>query len=472
MTDNPQLPKGFPIAFEKLLLWIVIASIWVIVILMEHFVPHQSAPLVMVGFMGVYGLLIGAANLHRKRQVLSGKLHPPENPDYKPSVSVIIAAHNEEFVIEDTLNNLLQLDYPDFDLWVFNDRSKDGTQAVLDQFKTHTNDVRLHIVHRADNALPGKSAVLNEALEKTRGEIIVVFDADGRVQPNFLTRILPYLAEAHVGAVQVRKVIQNAKVNLLTRCQAHEYMLDAQFQMGRDTIKGAVELRGNGEAIKREALLQVDGWNDETITDDLDLSTKLHIAGWDIRFAPDVTVEEEGIVAFVPLLKQRRRWAEGSLKRYLEYSVPIFTSKAISHRAQLDMLAYFIKFLFPLWVIADLGIQTLNWFYGVAPDHLFSTAIVFPVLCFFFLSAAYAGIRHFTRARYIICFGLAIETALLLTAIWVPVVMWITAKILITPDNAPLNWGKTEHLGTQIVVKQSKLRQLMEQLKQELTLPL
>lgn len=60
--------------------------------------------------------------------------------------------------------------------------------------------------------------------------------------------------------------------------------MDTYFQAGRDSVKGAVELRGNGELIKREALEDINGWNNYTIVDDLDMSTRLHIKGWDVRF--------------------------------------------------------------------------------------------------------------------------------------------------------------------------------------------
>ncbi|MCK7521006.1 MAG: glycosyltransferase family 2 protein [Ignavibacteriales bacterium] len=159
---------------------------------------------------------------------------------------------------------------------------------------------------REKDAFPGKSAVLNEALEKTKGDVICVFDADARVKPDFLKKILPYLSDKDTGAVQARKVIINKNSNFLTRCQNNEYALDTHFQKGRDSIRGAVELRGNGQLIKKEAIIDVNGWNNYTITDDLDLSTRLHLNGWDIRFCIDTQVYEEGILKFTPLLRQRR----------------------------------------------------------------------------------------------------------------------------------------------------------------------
>lgn len=127
-----------------------------------------------------------------------------------------------------------------------------------------------------------------------KGEAILVFDADATVEPDFLKKLIPELEPKDVGAVQARKVIRNKNYNLLTRCQNNEYTMDTHFQVGRDSVKGAVELRGNGELIKREAVEDIGGWNNYTITDDLDMSTRLHIKGWNIRILSEAIVYEEG----------------------------------------------------------------------------------------------------------------------------------------------------------------------------------
>ena len=90
-----------------------------------------------------------------------------------------------------------------------------------------------------------------------------------------MSKLIPYLEPKDVGAVQARKVIRNRNQNLLTRCQNNEYTMDTHFQAGRDSVKGAVELRGNGELIKRQAVEDIGGWNNYTIVDDLDMSTTL-----------------------------------------------------------------------------------------------------------------------------------------------------------------------------------------------------
>jgi len=444
------------ISFEKVLLSAVILFIWGAVLILGKILPHTSATLLVVCFMLLYTLASYLATVHHRRKMARQDMLLFSQMDYQPTVSVIVPAHNEESVIEKTVENLLALDYPHYDLWVFDDRSKDGTVQVLEGLARKYPE-KFHYVVRAMDATPGKSAVLNDALALTTGDILAVFDADAHVDADFLQKTLPYFSVENVGAVQARKVILNAGVNTLTRCQHHEYMLDAHFQSGRDAIRGAVELRGNGQLAKREALLSVKGWNEETITDDLDLSTKFLIAGWDIRFAQNTQVREEGILRFKPLLRQRRRWAEGSLKRYLEHALPMFTSPEISKRASMDMLAYFLEFAFPIWVTADLTIQTLNLFVHDWPNHLFSSLVVLPLISLFFISNLFVAIWYYEHPGWVKSVLYAIETSLFLTLVWVPVVMWITIKVLWAKDEGPLNWGKTEHLGTQAFVRRSRM---------------
>ena len=274
--------------------------------------PQLPALALLIGFIFAYTALINIA--YKQKRIFSKKQQLPENTDYQPFVSVVVPCHCEANVIGDTIKNLINIDYPHYELLIIDDRSTDDTAIVLKKYEDIYNG-KMRAIIRAKDALAGKSAVLNEVFDLTQGEVICVFDADARVKPDFLTKILPYLAPKDVGAVQARKIISNRDYNFLTRCQDNEMALDSHFQCGRDSIKGAVELRGNGQLIKKESILIVDKWNNDTITDDLDLSTKLHLKGWDVRFCLDVEVYEEGVLTFPALIKQRSEVMRELLKR-------------------------------------------------------------------------------------------------------------------------------------------------------------
>ena len=288
---------------ERFLLFLILSCLGVFLYIFQNYVNTTNAFIILCVCMVIYGLYSIAATLYQKRKL---KKYPPViNENYKPFVTVMIPAHNEESVITNTVENVLQIDYPNFEVIVIDDRSSDNTANIIGELANKYENVIAFI--RDKNAFPGKSAVLNDAFKVAKGDAILVFDADATVEPDFLNKLIPQLEPSDVGAVQARKIIRNKDVNLLTRCQNNEYTMDTHLQVGRDAVKGAVELRGNGELIKREALIDIGGWNNYTITDDLDMSTRLHIKGWDVRFCPEACVYEEGIVYVLPLFRQRRR---------------------------------------------------------------------------------------------------------------------------------------------------------------------
>lgn len=390
--------------------------------------------------MVIYAFYMHLATLHKRRKLLKN----PQivNKDYKPFISIMVPAHNEESVIVQTVLNILQIDYDNFEVIVIDDRSEDNTASVIKNLENQYEKV-ISLV-RSKDAFPGKSAVLNEALKIAKGQAILVFDADARVEPDFISKLVPHLEPEDVGAVQARKIISNKDYNFLTRCQNNEYTLDANFQVGRDAVKGAVELRGNGELIKRTALEDINGWNEETITDDLDMSTQLHTKGWDVRFCPEAIVKEEGIIYLFPLYRQRRRWLEGSIRRYLEHFGEAFLSKEISLRARLDMTAYISEFIMPIWLIMEVCFQIFRVATKSAPTNcILSSLIVGCAIAVCFTLATRYSLRRFDNLSRFQALKQAIETSIYIFAIWFPIVMFICYKILFCKKD--MSWGKTTH---------------------------
>lgn len=390
--------------------------------------------------MTIYALITNLAYNLKKRKL---KKYPQIiNEDYKPFVTVMIPAHNEEDVIKNTVENILQMDYENFEVIVIDDRSTDNTASVIKELAQKYRNVKYLI--RQEGAFPGKSAVLNDAFVMAHGDAILVFDADATVEPDFLSKLVPQLEPKDVGAVQARKVIRNKNQNLLTRCQNNEYSMDTYFQVTRDSVKGAVELRGNGELIKREALEDIGGWNNYTIVDDLDMSTRLHIKGWDVRFCLDTVVYEEGIIYLWPLFRQRRRWLEGTIRRYLEHSGAAITSEKMSLRARLDMTAYISEIIMPLWCVMEFLIRGFKVLAKDASPHMLYSSIFIGVAIGigFFLAARHALRRYDFMPRLDAIFE-ALETSIYLLIIWFPLSVFICIKILFLKKD--MNWGKTAH---------------------------
>lgn len=425
---------------ERIVLFSIIFSLGVVLYIFQNYVNTLWGLVLLVIGMITYTFYMQLATVHKRRKL---KKNPQViNENYKPFVTVMVPAHNEESVITKTIENVLEMDYENFEVIVIDDRSDDNTANVVREIENKYEKVTALV--RDKSAFPGKSAVLNDALLIAKGDAILVFDADARIAPDFLSKLIPNLEPEDVGAVQARKVIINKDFNFLTRCQNNEYTLDANFQVGRDAVKGAVELRGNGELIKRTALVDIGGWNNHTITDDLDMSTQLHIKGWDVRFCPEAIVYEEGIIYVVPLYKQRRRWLEGSIRRYLEHFGEALNSKDISLRASLDMTAYISEFLMPIWLLMEIGFQIFKVATKTAPTNcILSSLIVGCAIAICFTLATRYSLRHFDNLSRWQALKQALETSIYIFVIWFPVVLFICFKILFCKKD--MNWGKTTH---------------------------
>lgn len=425
---------------ERILLFTIVFGLGVFIYIFQSYFNTVWGLALLCTFMFIYALFMNLSYKFKKRKLQ--KFPQIINENYKPFVTVMIPAHNEETVITNTVENILQMNYTNFDVIVIDDRSTDNTASVIKNLEQKYEKVTALI--RSKDAFPGKSAVLNDAFKIAKGEAILVFDADATVEPDFLSKLIPYLEPKDVGAVQARKVIRNKNQNILTRCQNNEYTMDTHFQVGRDSVKGAVELRGNGELIKRQALEDINGWNNYTIVDDLDMSTRLHIKGWDVRFCPEAIVYEEGIAYIRPLYRQRRRWLEGTIRRYLEYAGDVLFSKKMSLRASLDMTAYISQFIMPGWFLMEILIRGFKVLAKQAPPHmLYSSIFIGCVIGFgFFFGARYALRRYDYMPRLDATFE-ALETSIYLFIIWFPLVLYICFKILFMKKD--MNWGKTAH---------------------------
>lgn len=426
---------------ERILLFSILLALLAFLYVFQNYVNTIFGLIILLCFMTLYGVYTSLALTHKKRKLKKQPIVINEN--YKPFVSIMIPAHNEESVIAHTVENIRNLTYKNIEIILIDDRSEDNTLEVIKSLADKFDNVKY--LSRKKDAFPGKSAVLNDALVIAQGEAILVFDADATVEPDFLSKLVPNLEPEDVGAVQARKVIRNSDTNILTKCQNNEYTLDTYLQVGRDAIKGAVELRGNGELIKRKALEDIGGWNNYTITDDLDMSTRLHIKGWDVRYCLDAKVYEEGVCYIIPLFRQRRRWLEGTIRRYLEYFFQAISSKKMSLKAKLDMVVYITQFIMPLWFLFEIIIRSfkvLTHRVGIQNEIMSSAIISFAVAFGFFFAIRYS-LRRYDNMKRWEAFVQASYTALYMLIIWFPMVLFICGKILFCKKD--MNWGKTTH---------------------------
>ena len=299
-----------------------------------------------------YGLIVISRNFKRNN-VLNTVGRRISNKEL-PVLDILVAARDEENVIARLVERLFSLDYPTnkLNIFIIDDGSSDKTPLILDRLSRQYD--KLKVVSRSPNAGGGKSGALNYALKFTHGEWLLVLDADAELKKDSLIRLFSFVEEGDWSAVQLRKSVTNVSKNFLTSCQSMEMAMDAIFQYGRLSVAGVSELRGNGQLIKKETLLACGSFNEDTVTDDLDLSLRLLLSKSKIGILWDPPVMEEAVENLNALLAQRQRWAEGGLQRFFDYGDQLFTNK-IDYLQKFDLTYFFIlQYALPIISIFDL----------------------------------------------------------------------------------------------------------------------
>lgn len=291
-----------------------------------------QALLLIAGGYGAFLLLVGTLSR-------TGRPAPLSIP--RAFVSVIVPAKNEDAVIEGAVRSLCAMDYhaggvPQFEVIVVDDQSTDRTPAILEAL---AGELPLRIMRTRSGSM-GKAAALNAGIARARGDVIAIFDADARVASDFLQTMVSYLQGERVGGVQSLRLPYNAGQNLFTRIQDDEYRLfQRTMQRARRALGGMVCFAGNGLLLKRGALDDVGGWNEEALTEDIDLSVRFHLAGWEIRFCDDAVAWEEAVPKPWDLIRQRIRWFEGAIRCLGDHLPAILFGRATLHK-RIDMLFF------------------------------------------------------------------------------------------------------------------------------------
>jgi 1,2-diacylglycerol 3-beta-glucosyltransferase len=356
-----------------------------------------------------------------------------ENNAYLPSVSILVPAKNESAVLANLVYSLFNLKYPSdrLDIWIVDDASTDATPEILSKLQSQFPALQ---VHRRESS-GGKSGALNAVFPFTQGEILLICDADALLPPNFLRQTVPLFQKPAIGAVQVRKAIANADTNFLTRCQQMEMICDSFLQIHRIAVGGMTELRGNGMLVRRELLEKCNGWNEDTVTDDLDLCFRLYLLGTEIEYVTVPVIQEEGVTTWKQLWHQHYRWAEGGYQRYLDYFPQILT---LGWAKEIDLILFFLlQFLLPIGLIPDL-LWTI--FYSDRPVLLPLQTLLSMILTVAFI----AGLAKYQGLRGLPLLSRTIQGSFYM-AHWVPVMMVVTLRMCVQKQRS--RWVKTEHRG-------------------------
>jgi 1,2-diacylglycerol 3-beta-glucosyltransferase len=359
-----------------------------------------------------------------------------------PMVSILIPAHNEEMVIANTVSSMLKLDYPRFEVIVIDDHSSDHTGDILARLP-------IRVVTRRNLPNRGKSEALNAGLEVASGDVICVFDADSEVAPDFLRlAVAPIVQHPDICGVQTQVRMYNRRHNFLTASQDDEFALyNELIQMGRTTLGGASCLGGNGQLTRRSSIDAVGGWSPASLTEDLDLSMRLLLAGRGrIAHVSEAIVWQEAVTGLSALVRQRTRWAEGMLRCFGDFFAPAAVSKELTPGMRLDALFVLVSTFLPLvslsgLVFAGLGLVPGLMGGGLPPVAATSvSAASVALVCFWSAVVSWKRDRRIDvmpGLRYLV-FGLH----------WIPAVLQALRNVWL---DQPVVWVKTAHHGHNLV---------------------
>jgi cellulose synthase/poly-beta-1,6-N-acetylglucosamine synthase-like glycosyltransferase len=354
------------------------------------------ALLVLYGLSLLYLFVfaIGQAHLtwiyrHRKKE-----LPLPTAPAAWPRVTVQLPIYNEQFVVKRLLRSVCALDYPpeQLEIQVLDD-STDSTTALIEKLIQELGHHPITLLHR-NHRTGYKAGALQEGLSRATGTYIAIFDADFIPPRDFLKATLPFFATATVGVVQTRWGHFNRRYSWLTRVLA--FGLDAHFhveQAARNQLHHFINFNGTGGVWRKACIDDAGGWQADTLTEDLDLSYRAQLRGWQFVYREEYVTPGELPVAMSAIKSQQYRWTKGGaetarkmLSRVWQASLPfsrkihasfhllnatVFVMLLLSAVLSVPML--WLKFKNPSWnplfhtaSVFLLGFLAITWFYFTA----------------------------------------------------------------------------------------------------------
>lgn len=268
---------------------------------------------------------------------------------YTPKVTVLIPAHNEEFVIGNLLERMTELTYPKdkLEVVVIDDGSTDATGEIADSYAEKYSYIK--VIHR-QNGGAGKPAALNDGFKFSNGEIVLTFDADYYPQLDIIEKLVAPFVDPEVGAVQGRVTVLNEEDSLVSKMVTLEriggYRID---QQARDELVLIPQYGGTVGGFRRDVLGKVGGWNPEMLTEDTDLTIRLILKGYQIRYVNDAEAYEEAVTTWRAYWNQRYRWAKGHMQCAVKHLKNVLKAEHLSmyEKAELSLLLciYFMPIL-------------------------------------------------------------------------------------------------------------------------------
>jgi len=274
----------------------------------------------------------------------------PTQPKEFPMVSIMVPAHNEGLVISQTLLSLLAFDYPQnrYEIIVINDNSSDNSAQLLEDIREKSPGRTIKIINTDSlTGGKGKSNALNIGFQQCLGDYIVIYDADNTPERGALRLLVSEIcSNPSLGAVIGKFRTRNKDASWLTRFINIETLaFQWMAQAGRWKLMKLCTIPGTNFIIRREILEQIGGWDIHAIAEDTEISFRIYLMGYFIKFLPQAVTWEQEPQTFKVWFRQRTRWVKGNIY-VLVKNLPLLFNPRAGH-VRFD-ICYFLSTYFLL----------------------------------------------------------------------------------------------------------------------------
>jgi len=335
--------------------------------------------------------LVYAASSYSNRKKVRLKNHP--------KVSVHLPVYNEKYVVSRLIRAVCSLDWPRSRLEILVlDDSADETSSIVDSevahFRSRGVDIRLI---RRGNRSGFKAGALQNALEHTQGKYVAIFDADFVPEKGFLNETVPLLeGDPGLGMVQARWGHVNRDYSLLTETIA--LSIDGHHlieQSGRCAGNLLINFNGSAGVLRTEAIRDAGGWAGDTLSEDMDLSYRMHLAGWRAHYLRDVVVPGEVPPSMGSFKSQQARWAKGSIQCGRKLLRRVWASNNLSVPQKVEATIHLTNYAVHLLVVLMLLVTVPM----LATDSFYSTRLIFPYFLISAICCANPFIMYYAAVR-------------------------------------------------------------------------
>ncbi len=286
----------------------------------------------------------------------------------EPLVSIVVPAYNEEVNAVKTVRALLKTNYPHVEIVFVDDGSKDKTYELVRE--AFAGEPRVTVVAKPNG---GKASALNYGIQRAKGDFVVCIDGDTSLDVDAIGLMMKHFAELSVAAVAGNVRVGNEH-SLLTRWQAIEYITSQNFdRRAYDLLNCITVVPGAIGAFRKDAILGVGGFTDDTLAEDCDLTIRLLRHGYRVRYENTAVAWTEAPETLKMFFKQRFRWSFGTMQSLWKHRDALFNSEyaALGLVALPNILVFqiLLPFLSPLVdgivlvaIATGNGVQVLGYY--------------------------------------------------------------------------------------------------------------